>query len=189
MSETPSEPTGHAPGRTPVTSYAVVAGPEHVEAMARAVSTPRWFGPLPWFTVIAGTWFGLMLALNQLPEWLRVRPALGWPVVLLVGALVGLATVGLGVWAVRRKMRELLLARGWGEGTEHVAEHGEGWFALRGPGSEVSVDAADVRKVHERPGAVVVLVAGGPPVMSVTELFPAAEVERLRRAAAGGSAG
>ena len=170
---------------TPVATYAVVARPEHVEAMADAVSSPRWFGPLPWFTVIAGTWFGLMLAMNQLPEWLRVRPLLGWPVVVAGGALLGWLSARLGRWVVRRKMRDLLVARGWGVGTEHVAEHGDGWFALRGPASQVHVDAADVRRVHEGRGAVVVLTTDGPPVMSVAELFPGPEVERLRRAAAG----
>lgn len=178
-----SEPPVPRAAPTPLTTYAVVARPEHVEAMARAVSSPRWFGPLPWFTVIAGTWFGLMAALNQLPEWLRVRPALGWPAVVAGGALVGWLTVLLAVWVVRRTMRRTLVERGWGVGTEHVAEHGDGWVRLRGPGSEVLVEADDLRRAHERAGAVVLLVAGDAPVLSVAELFPADELGRLRRAA------
>ena len=130
--------------------------------------------------VIAGAWLGLLVSMRFLPEALRVRPALGWPVVLLGAALAGWLCIRLGRWAVRRKMRDLLVVRGWGPGTEHIAEHGEGWFALRGPGSQVHVDAADVRRVHQSHGAVVVLTTDGPPVMSVADLFPAAEVLRLR---------
>lgn len=170
---------------TPVATYAVVARPEHVGAMARAVSSPRWFGPLPWFLVVAGVWAGLALTMRFLPEPLRVRPELGWPVVLAGGVLAGWLSARLGSWAVRRKMHDLLVARGWGPGTEHAAEHGEGWFALSGPGSQVRVDAVDVRKVHVRHGAVAVLTTDGPPVLSVAELFPSADVERLRRAAEG----
>ena len=179
-----SEASAQRP-EAPAATYAVVARPEHVEAMARVVSSPRWFGPLPWFLVLAGTWMGLALTMRFLPEALRVRPGLGWPVVLAGAAAAGWLSVQLGSWAVRRKMRDLLVARGWGAGTEHVAEHGEGWFALRGPGSEVQVQAADVRRIHERHGAVAVLTTDGPPVLSVAELFPTAEVERLRRGAAG----
>jgi hypothetical protein len=180
-----SERPAPVPGQTPVTSYAVVARPEHVEAMARAVASPRWFGPLPWFTVVAGTWVGLAVGREQIPEWLRVRPALGWPVVLACGALAGALAVVLSVWVIRRTMRRTLVERGWGAGTEHVVEHGDGWVRLSGPGSDVLVDTADVRRVHERGGAVVLLMDDGAPVLSVSELFQPSDVERLRRAARG----
>ncbi len=169
----------------PRASYAVTARPEHVEAMAAAVSSPRWFGPLPWFLVLAGTWMGVVLTRRVLPDPLRERPVIGWAVVLLGGALVAWVSVLLGRWAIERKMRDLLLTRGWAPDTERVAEYGcddagNAWMRLLGGDTEVLVEASEIRRVHEREGAVMLLTHGGPPVLTVAELCPPRELERLR---------
>jgi hypothetical protein len=168
-----------------VTRYSVVATQAHIDAIARVGSSPRIWGPLAWLGVLAGAWFGMLLGSSLLPPSVEDHPALGWLTVLSSMVLWGWISVAVLRWSVRRRLRRGLAEGGWHVGSEHHAEFDETGIALRGPTSEVPVSYENVRGVHEDRGGILIRRRWSrTPVLSVSELFPAVELERVRRRSA-----
>lgn len=163
-----------------VTAYSVVATRDHVEAMARAVSGPRYWGPLAWVGVPAGLWFGFVLAAALMPD--RIRDdLLGWVVALGSAGLGGWLMARYMHWAVRARMRRHLRRHGWHEGSEHRAEFTDTHLTLQGPSSRVHEPYSALRSVEvRRDGVLLRRRRSRRPVVSVVELFPPAELERVR---------
>jgi hypothetical protein len=88
-------------------------------------------------------------------------------------------------WSARRRLRRGLAEGGWHVGSEHHAQFDETGIELRGPTSEVPVSYENIRRVHEDRGGILIQRRWSrTPVLSVSELFPAVELERVRRRSA-----
>jgi hypothetical protein len=166
----------------------VVATQEHVDAMSWVTSGPRSWGLLPWLGVIAAAWFGFGLGVWLLPASADQNPTLALVAALASAALWGWGMVVFLRWTVRRKMRDLLIDSGWYVGSEHEAEFRDEGFTLRGPTSEVSERFEHLRSVRQDRGGVLLRRRESrTPLLSVADLFPEAELERVRRGIADGA--
>lgn len=164
------------------TSYSVVATQAHIDAIAWVGSSPRIWGALAWTGVLAGGWFGLVLGAWLLPASAEDHQALGWLAVLSSAVFWGCLSAMALRRSVRSRLRRDLEDGGWHVGSEHHATYDDTGLSLRGPTSEVTVSYENVRSVHEDRGGVLVRRHWSrTPVLSVSELFPPVELERLRR--------
>ena len=166
----------------------MVATPDHIDGMAWVTSSPRSWSLLPWLAVLSAAWFGFALGV-----WLVHLAASG--AVSAFAALSALASAVFWGWlmalfvrrVVRRKMRDLLVDNGWYVGSEHHAEFRDEGFTLRGPTSEVSERYAHLRSLRlDRGGVLMRRRESSTPLISVTDLFPEPELERVREGIAAG---
>lgn len=162
--------------------YSVVATDQHLDAMARLSATPRLWGPVVWLGVPVALWLGLLLSSSLMPAAVRQRlPLMGLSVLVLGGAIGWLMAVYLRR-TVRRRMRRALEEGGWHVGSEHEAVFSDTGFTLSGPASEMADRYDHFSWVLERDGAVLLRRRESrAPVLSVAELFPPQELERVRR--------
>jgi hypothetical protein len=169
-------------------TYSVVATPGHIDAMAWVTSSPRSWSLLPWLAVLSAAWFGFALGV-----WLLHLATAG--AASAFAALSAFASAVFWGWlmalfvrrVVRKKMRELLVDNGWHVGSEHHAEFRDHGFTLRGPTSEVSERYAHLRSLRvDRGGVLLRRRESRTPLISVADLFPEPELERVRRGIADG---
>jgi hypothetical protein len=170
------------PGTGAPRSHRVVATDAHIDAMAWVTSGPRSWGCLPWLAVFSAVWFGFVLGVWLLPASADDTPAIALVAALASAALWGWLMVLFLRRAVQRKMRDLLVEGGWYAGSEHEAEFRDDGFTLRGPTSEVSERFEHLRSVRcDRGGILLRRRESRTPLLSVAELFPDDELERVRR--------